>query len=102
MKNHFRPGHHEFVTFAPHLLRENSDLHFASRADLECSCRLGVPYLKRNVASRFANQAFANMACSHEFSVSPCKRRIVDEYLHANCWGIDIDELKRLTFLAVG
>ena len=42
------------------------------------------------------------MPCSHEFSVAPCKRRIIDQNLHANCWRIDIDELKRRALLAIG
>src|ERR1044071_4435242 len=102
MKNYFRPRDHEFVAFAPHLFHQDSDLHFTSRTDLERSCRFSVPHLQRNVPSRLANQAFANMACSHKFSVAPCEGRIIDENLHANGGRIDIDELKRRAFLGVG
>ena len=42
------------------------------------------------------------MACSHEFSVTPRKRRIIDQNLHANCWRIDVDELKWCALLAIG
>src|SRR4030095_332362 len=94
MKNYFGPRHHEFVTFAPHLPHQNGDLHFSSRTDFKCAGRFGIAYLKRNVGSRFTNQAFANLPCSHELSVAARKRRIVDENLHADCWRIDIDELK--------
>src|SRR5215468_2230042 len=42
------------------------------------------------------------MTCSNKFSVTPCERRIINQNLHANCWRIDIDELKRRALIAIG
>src|SRR4029079_17854564 len=100
-KNYFGPRDHQFVAFASHLLHEDGNLHFAASMDLKCACGFGVVDLKRNVPLCFSNQPLANMSRSHEFSFAPCKRRIVNENMHANRRRIDVDELKRLALLAI-
>src|SRR5262245_17022698 len=102
IKNHFGPRDHQFVAFAPHLLHQDGDLHFAARINLKRARSVSVVDLKGNVTARFPKQTFRKMPRSHKFSVAAGKWRVVNENAHANCWRIDIDELKWRAFLAIG
>src|SRR5713101_2605149 len=102
MKNHLGTRDHHFVSFASHLLDEDRDLHFAARIDLEWASGFRVAHVQRNIAARFANQALAKMSRRHKFSLATGKRRVVDENVHADRRWIDIHELERYAFFAVG
>ena len=102
LENHFRSRNHHFVAFAPHLLDEDRDLHFAAGVDLESAGRLGVVDLERDVAARLADQSLAHVARGDELSFASGEGRIVDQNPHPDRRRIDIDELQRRTLLAIG
>src|SRR5207237_9788643 len=101
-KNHLGTRHHYLIAFAPHLLDEDRDLHFAARIDLKCASRFRVVDLERDIAARFANKPLMKMPCRDKFSFAAGKRRIVDQNVHANRRRIDIHELQWRPFLAIG
>src|SRR5437868_4996365 len=63
LENDLWTGNHNLESFATHLFDENGDLHLAARLNLERTGGFGIGHLERYVATRLANQPFAQMPC---------------------------------------
>ena len=102
LENDFGTRDHDFVAFAPHLLDQDRDLHFATGIDFKSAGDFGVVDLERDVAACFADQPLAHMAGGDKLSFASGEGRIVHQNPHPDRRRIDIDELKRRALFAIG
>ena len=100
--DHFRPGDKNLKAFAPHLLHENGDLHFAACLDLKMSGRLGIAEDDRYISAGLADQTLADLAGGQQFAFATSQRPVVDANLHGDRRRIDIQERQRLALFGIG
>src|SRR6185369_1238640 len=77
------------MAFAPHLLDQDRDLHFASAADVKDIRGIGLLDPQRHVGTDLFDQTFPDMAGRHKLAVNACQGAIVYGELHLNRGWID-------------